>query len=71
MNQSVPPNQHILSLKITTHTVSLSRATIYRMMKKGEFPKSISLGGSRIGFIASEVAQWVDDKIAASRREAA
>jgi len=43
--------------------VPLSTASIYRLIKKGEFPKQIKLGERSSGWILEEVEQWLDEKI--------
>ena len=37
----------------------LSRATVYRRMRKGEFPSSIDLGNGQLGWFEEEVDEWV------------
>ena len=48
----------------------LSRNTIYLRISKGCFPRSISLGGRAVGWIDTEVNEWVAQQIKASRKEA-
>ncbi|MGY3857727.1 helix-turn-helix transcriptional regulator [Aeromonas caviae] len=39
---------------------ALSKATIYRLMKKGLFPKQIQLTGKRaVGWRSSDIEHWV------------
>jgi prophage regulatory protein len=45
----------------------LSRSSIYLRMSKGEFPQSISLGDRAIGWLESDIEQWLDERIAASK----
>ena len=45
----------------------LSRSSIYLRMSKGEFPQSISLGDRAIGWLESDIEQWLEEKIAASK----
>jgi prophage regulatory protein len=47
--------------------VKLSDASIYRREILGEFPKRISLGGKSVGWLKSEVDQWIAQR-AAERR---
>jgi prophage regulatory protein len=47
--------------------VKLSDASIYRREILGEFPKRISLGGKSVGWLKSEVDQWIGQR-AAERR---
>ena len=41
---------------------ALSSPTIYRLIKKGEFPKQIKLSERSSGWLLSEVNKWLDDK---------
>lgn len=53
----------ILRLKDVLETTGLSRATMYKMMTDGAFPKSISLGERSVGWLESEVQEWILAKI--------
>jgi prophage regulatory protein len=44
--------------------VGLSRASIYRKMKDGNFPLQCSLEGVAVGWVRSEVQEWIDACIA-------
>lgn len=46
----------IRQVKVRT---GLSRATIYNMMKKGSFPMKTALGVRAVGWLESEIAQWM------------
>jgi len=46
----------------------LSRSTIYLRMAKGTFPKPISLGGRAVGWLDSEIAEWIEQQIRRSRK---
>ena len=56
----------LLHLKDVLRLTSLSRTSIYRLMARGRFPGSVALG-SRVAWIESEVAAWIDARIAAAR----
>ncbi|MDE2761335.1 MAG: AlpA family transcriptional regulator [Gemmatimonadota bacterium] len=43
----------------------LSRSTIYVMMAEGRFPKPVPLGERSVGWIESELEEWLRDRIAA------
>ena len=47
----------------------LSRSTIYLRMTAGTFPKAISLGERAVGWLASEISEWQDQRIEESRRK--
>lgn len=42
--------------------IGLSDATIYRMEKAGRFPKRMQLGGNSVGWVESEVLEWVESR---------
>ena len=37
----------------------LSRATLYAMLKSGEFPKPLRLGRRAVGWRASDIEDWL------------
>ena len=41
-----------------------SRSTLYSEIAAGRFPKPIQLGPNSVGWLAHEVLQWLDDRIA-------
>ena len=57
----------IIRLPAVKEKTGLSRSSIYLRMSKDEFPKSISLGDRAIGWLESDIEQWLEDKIAASK----
>ena len=48
----------------------LSRSTIYVRLDQGRFPRPVSLGARGVGWIESEVDEWMRARIAASRSDA-
>lgn len=48
----------------------LSRSTIYAGIRAGTFPKPIQLGAQSVGWLESEIDQWLADRVAASRGQA-
>ena len=56
--------QRLPEVKIKT---GLQRSTIYQLMAAGEFPKSISLGSRAVGWIESEIDDWIARRISKSR----
>jgi prophage regulatory protein len=57
----------IARLPVVKNLTGLSRSTIYLRIKNGEFPKPISLGGRSVGWLESDIQQWLTDRIEASR----
>jgi prophage regulatory protein len=60
----------ILRLPQVVAKTGLSRSTLYVLQKHNEFPKAIQLGGRAVGWLNSEVSQWLAER-AAARKEAA
>lgn len=66
--QTFQMNQ-IITLKEVIKFTSISRSKIYEMIKSDSkyydpsFPKPVRLSESRIGWVALEIHQWIDDKI--------
>lgn len=56
----------LLRLPQVLDTVGLSRSAIYTRIRKGNFPKPISLGGTSVAWLESEVLAWLDARIVAS-----
>jgi prophage regulatory protein len=56
------PDEKILRKLAVIEKVGLSGPTIWRREQKGDFPKRISLGGASVGWLQSEVDQWVRQK---------
>ena len=59
--------QHILRLPTVKAITGLSRSTIYLRMSEGSFPRQVNLGFRAVGWLASEVAAWMDQRIKDSR----
>ena len=61
----------ILRLPAVKARTGLSRSTIYLRVSEGAFPKPVSLGGRAVGWVESEIQQWLEQRIEASRKAAA
>lgn len=48
----------------------LGRSSIYKQISNGKFPKSVSLGDRAVGWVDSEIEEWILSRIA-ERDEAA
>jgi prophage regulatory protein len=55
--------------ELRAYGVLYSRTHISRMEKAGEFPKRVALGTYRVGWLESEIINWVRTQIAARSRE--
>ncbi len=47
--------------------VGMSRSSIYAAISAGTFPKSISLGLRSVAWLSSDISEWIDSKVAASK----
>jgi len=59
----------LLSIKDVGHYTGLSRSTIYEMVNEKSdrydptFPKKVQLTQVRVVWVASEIAEWINNKI--------
>ena len=60
----VMQSNNIIRLPKTIQKTGLSRSTIYALVTRGEFPQQIKLSPRTMGFLESEVDQWLADKAA-------
>ncbi len=52
-----------LRLADVKEKIGLSRATIYRFMECGTFPKPVRLGARAIGFLDSDIDAWIASRV--------
>jgi prophage regulatory protein len=57
----------ILRLPAVKTRTGLSRSTIYLRVADGSFPRPISLGARAVGWVESDVEDWISRKILESR----
>ena len=57
----------ILRLPGVKASTGLSRSTIYLRISEGTFPKPVKLGGRAVGWVQTEVQDWLQQQIEASR----
>ncbi len=58
----------ILRLPAVKTSTGLSRSTIYLRIAEGTFPKPVGLGGRAVGWLEAEIQEWLERRIAASRK---
>lgn len=49
----------IIRLKEVIDSTGLARSTIYKFMAEGNFPRPLSLGDRCVGWVDSEVHDWI------------
>ena len=58
----------ILRLPLVRERTGLSRSSIYLRISEGRFPRPISLGERAVGWLESEITEWLNRRIEASRQ---
>ena len=53
----------ILRLPTVRARTGLSRSTIYLRIAEGDFPRPIQLGVRAVGWLESEIDDWLDQQI--------
>jgi prophage regulatory protein len=57
----------ILRLPVVLDRTGLSRSTVYLRVTEGRFPRPVSLGARAVGWIETEVEEWIARQIEVSR----
>ncbi len=71
--QAAPAEQtrRFIKLREVKTLTTLSTSELYRRIAAGTFPRQVMLGPKSAVWIEAEVMAWCDERIAASRGEAA
>jgi prophage regulatory protein len=59
----------ILSIKTVCELTSLSRATVWRESQAGRFPCPVQLTPGRVGWLATSVSTWIEDRVRGASKE--
>lgn len=57
----------VLRLPLVKSRTGLSRSTIYLRIAEGSFPKPVSLGARAVGWLESDIEQWLTSRVEESR----
>ena len=57
----------ILRLPEVQRRIGLCRSRIYQLIEAGKFPKQIKLSERASGWLESEINEWIEGQIKASR----
>ena len=49
----------VLRINQVCHWVGLSRSTVWRRLKQGQFPHPIKLGPKAVGWRSDEISAWI------------
>ncbi len=58
----------ILRLPEVKTRVGLSRSAIYLAVSREEFPRPIRLGARAVGWLESEIEEWIRERVKHSRK---
>lgn len=61
---SAETGEQLLSDDQVEHKTNLSRTTRWRMERTGAFPRRVLIGRSRVAWVASEIDQWIAERMA-------
>ncbi|PRD21315.1 UNVERIFIED_CONTAM: hypothetical protein NCL1_52077 [Trichonephila clavipes] len=53
----------IMRLTEVIHFTGLCRTNIYQLMSEDKFPRSVSLGGRSVGWVSTEIEDWIAAKV--------
>ncbi len=67
MESDMATTPKILRLPLVRERTGLSRSSIYLRISEGRFPRPISLGERAVGWLESEITEWLKGRIEASR----
>ena len=58
----------ILRLPAVKTRVGLSRSAIYLAVSSAEFPRPVRLGVRAVGWLESEISEWLRERVKQSRK---
>ena len=67
MTQTIQREPAFLRRKQVETRTGLSRSTIYQYVKDGAFPKPVPLGPRAVGWLESDVSEWIAERVKIAR----
>ena len=64
-------NQSLIRLPEVLKRTGFGKAWIYRLISEGRFPAPVKIGVRAVGFVESEVDEWIQSVIETSRNNVA
>ncbi len=52
----------LLTVREVAERTRLSRATIYKMVRDGDFPRQVQIGANKVAWLRSEVDDWIQSR---------
>ncbi|MCC5451689.1 AlpA family transcriptional regulator [Rheinheimera sp. UJ51] len=70
MNSTNDLKCRLLKRSEVSKATTLCKTSIYELMKTGDFPKPINIGGRRVAWLQSDIETWITDRLALAGRAA-
>ncbi|WP_310445928.1 AlpA family transcriptional regulator [Thiobacillus sp.] len=67
MRNKFPEALAIIRRKQVEARTGLARSTIYSKMAEGTFPKPVNIGPRAVGWVESEITDWLNTQVEQSR----
>ena len=61
-SDSPTPASVLLTSQTVQHMLGVSRVTLWRMTKSGDFPQSICVGARAVRWVRAEVEEWIGSR---------
>ena len=68
MHQKIQHEPAILRRPQVEQRTGLSRSTLYQYIKDGDFPKPVRLGLRAVGWLESDISEWIAALVKGSRQ---
>lgn len=62
MSSQNPKSLRIVRMREVQKKIGLCKASIYNRIARGTFPKPVSLGGRSVGWIESDLDEWISER---------
>ena len=67
MHTKIQKEPSILRRREVQQRTGLSRSTLYQYIRDGEFPASVQLGLRAVGWLESDVSDWISERVKVAR----
>lgn len=68
MHQKIQYEPAILRRPQVEQRTGLSRSTLYQYIKDGDFPKPVRLGLRAVGWLESDISDWIATRVKGARQ---
>ena len=68
MQQKIQHEPAILRRPQVEQRTGLSRSTLYQYIKDGDFPKPVRLGLRAVGWLESDISEWIAARVKGARQ---